>query len=219
MKLRPPTGWTLVALVVAIAFLSGTIGWRVGQTEPRPATGSAQIGFLYDMIDHHAQAIHMSAIELAEGADRSVKVFAEEIHRFQSYETGLMERLLDERGHSRYDVPEQAMGWMGDPVARDEMPGLASVAEIDGLQHAGGDTDAWFVALMVDHHAAGVQMAEAAAEKTSDGDVRRIALQMAKAQRSEIDELLRAADRAGLDVPPPGVTWDVYGGEEMSHHG
>lgn len=217
-RFRAPSRSQLVAIVLALCFLSGVIGWRVGQGSAA-SKDSADVGFLFDMISHHEQAVNMAAIELFNGRDHGVEVFAEEIHRFQSYEIGLMERHLDRLGFTRYQVPEEAMAWMGDPVARDSMPGLASEAEMDGLRDAGADTDAWFVTLMIDHHAGGAAMAEAAAEQADDPGVRELAERMAKAQRYEIGEMLAAAERAGIQVPVRGATWDVYGVEASEHHG
>jgi uncharacterized protein (DUF305 family) len=209
MQFGRPTTAQLLALVVAVAFVSGVVGWRLAQPV-HPSKGSADVGFLYDMIDHHTQAIAMASIELADGTSTDVKSFADEIHRFQSYEIGLMERLLAEQGYTRYEAPTEAMAWMGHHgMARDEMPGLASEAEMKGLRAAGDDTDAWFIALMIDHHAGGADMADAAAHAAKNDVVRALAERMAKVQRQEIDELVSAAERAHLTIPPPGVSWDV----------
>ena len=216
-RLSRPTTPQLVALVVALCLLAGIVGWRVGRGFP-PSSGSPEVGFLHDMISHHEQAIVMSQLELANGSERGVRVFADEIMRFQSYEIGLMERLLEEWGHTRYDAPDEAMSWMGDPVARDQMPGLASKPELQSMRDAGDRTDAWFVALMVDHHAGGVAMIDGVLDHAS-GDLLELAQRMRKAQASEIGELLAAADRAGLSVPPPGATWDVYGVDGAHGHG
>ena len=212
-----PSPMQLLALVVALCFVSGAVGWRIGQGRDADR-GSADVGFLFDMISHHEQAINMSSIELLNGSVLDVKRFAEEIHRFQSYEIGLMERLLDRLGYTRYEAPATAMSWMGAGVPRAEMPGLASDDEMDRLR-AGTDVDAWFVTLMVDHHAGGAAMAEVAAERADDDDVRELATRMARIQRAEIAELLAAAKRAGLQVPVAGATWDVYGVDAPAHGG
>ena len=217
MRITRPTGVQLVALVIVLCFLAGVVGWRVGRGFP-PDDDSAVVGFLHDMISHHEQAIVMSQIELANGTVRDVQTFADEIIRFQSYEIGLMERMLEEWGHTRYDAPKLAMQWMGDPVPRDAMPGLATGNEMAGLRDARTDTDAWFTALMVDHHAGGVAMIDGVLDDAS-GDLRALAERMRKAQDSEIGELLAAAERAQLDVPPDGVEWDVYGAADAHGHG
>lgn len=203
-----PTGWTLAALIVALCFLAGVVGWRVGQGSP-PARDSADVGFLYDMIHHHNQAVTMARIELFDGQVLDVKTFADEVARLQSLEVGLMMQKLNEFGFAVEDVPDGAMGWMGHTVARDEMPGLASDDELE-LLRSGENVDAVFLALMADHHAGAVDMAERATRQADDEDVRLLAERMAKSQRFEIRELLAAADRANLDRTPGGVTVDQY---------
>ena len=204
-----PTGWTLVALIVAMSFLAGAVGWTVGRGRP-PAESSADVGFLQDMRTHHENAITLSQIELANGSEAGAKVFADEIMRFQSYEIGLMDRMAIEWGYRPEDRPDEAMGWMGHPVRVEDMPGVATPDELDGLRGAGAETDAVFIALMVDHHAAGIEMAEAALAKADDADVRELAGRIARTQRLEIAEMTAAAQRLGLDPAPDGVDFDVY---------
>jgi uncharacterized protein (DUF305 family) len=207
---QPPTGLTLVALVLALCFLAGAAGWYL-RTDRPPGRDSVDVGFLYDMIAHHEQAIELSQIELFAGENRDAMQFAEEILRFQSYEIGLMDQMLEAWGHAREEAPTTAMAWMGHATPVAEMPGMASPTELDRLRDAEGtDTDAVFLALMADHHAGGVGMAEAAAAEASDGDVRALAERIARAQRFEIEELVAAAVRGGLDRTPDGVEVSLY---------
>jgi uncharacterized protein (DUF305 family) len=193
-----PRGKTLLALIAALCFVAGAAGWAIGRGV-NPGEGDRRVVFLRQMIAHHQQAIAMSQVQLLDGEHREVSVFAEEILRFQAYEIGLMDRFLAELGHGRDDEGHR------------HMPGMASAEEMaDLLDAEGDDVDARFVALMVDHHAAGVQMAESVATDREDNTVGGLAARMAIAQRSEISELLRVAEQVGLDVPPEGVEWDVY---------
>ena len=209
--MEPPRGWTLVALVVALCFLSAVVGWRLNEDD-RPGSGSADVGFLLDMVEHHQQATTIARIQLADGSRGDVGHFAEEIDRFQSYEIGLMDRMLEEWGYFIEERRESVMGWMGEPVPLADMPGLAREAEIERLRDAppGAETDALFLALMIDHHAGAVGMAEAAVSRADDEDVIALARQMAKAQRFEIRELVALAERNDLDLTPAGVTYDAY---------
>lgn len=210
-RVTAPTRPQLIALIAALCFVAGAAGWALGnRADGRSAVDSADVGFLFDMIRHHEQAVTMSSVELRLGDDRMALHFADEIIRFQSYEIGLMEGVLARLGYERNEAPSTAMAWMGEAVAADEMPGLASRDEIAGLRGA-PDVDAWFVALMVDHHAGGAAMAEAAARHADDPVVQQFAETMAKNQRFEITEMLREAGRSRLEVPPQGVTWEVHG--------
>lgn len=202
-----PRGWTAVALVVALCFLAWALGWNLGRGRP-PARDSADVGFLYDMVAHHTQAVEMARVELLEGEEPSVKVFAEEILRFQSYEIGVMDRMLDEWGYDLENPPETAMGWMGHATTAETMPGMATGEELEALRE--GQTDAIFLALMADHHAGGVAMAEAGIREVDDAEVRALAERIARSQRFEIRELLAAAASAGLDRSPAGIDIELY---------
>ena len=62
-------------------------------------------------------------------------------------------------------TPNVAMQWMGEPVPQDAMPGMATPAEMQELAAARGlQLDDLFTALMINHHAGGLHMAEHAAE-------------------------------------------------------
>lgn len=206
-RIGRPRGWTAVALVIALCFLAWALGWNLGRGRP-PARDSADVGFLYDMVAHHTQAVEMARVELLEGEEPSVKVFAEEILRFQSYEIGVMDRMLDEWGYDLENPPDSAMAWMGHATTAEDMPGMATDDELEALRE--GDTDAVFLALMADHHAGGVAMAEAGVREVDDAEVRALAERIASSQRFEIRELIAAATSAGLDRSPAGVDIEFY---------
>lgn len=197
-RLTPPSGWTLVALVLALAFLVGTVGWTVGRGRT-PSKGSADVAFLYDMIRHHESAIEMSWAEVRNGSDESVKVFAREIIQFQSYEIGLMDARLQQWGYTRESPPATAMAWMGHGMKPEDMPGLPSAADLERLRtERGPSVDARYIALMMAHHTGGSAMAQAAAERADNGFVKKLARRMATNQRVEITEMEAARRRASL---------------------
>ena len=193
----------LVAGGLALLLIAAVIGYTVGRGRP-PGRDSVDVGFLYDMITHHEQAQYMANLELVNGTEEAVQVFAREILRFQSFEIGLMQAYLEEWGYAREDAPDRAMGWMGHPVARDAMPGMATEAQLGRLLQARGrDADALFVELMKTHHRGGIEMAAFASTRASDERVRALAARVAKNQRLEIGELEAARQRVGL-APPVG---------------
>jgi uncharacterized protein (DUF305 family) len=198
----------------ALAFLAGAFGYFLGvRSDDRPARDSADVGFLYDMTAHHLQAIEMSMIELTNGEDPIILSFARETLRGQSREMGLMQMRLGTWGHDPGDPPETAMAWMGMATTAADMPGMASPAELDALSSAeGAEADALFVALMQDHHAGGVAMARAAAERAEDDWVAETAAKMADVQAHEIVDLENARVQAGLAADPPGFVPDVMSG-------
>jgi uncharacterized protein (DUF305 family) len=194
-RLVPASVPQTLALALVFAFLGGAIAFFAGERSDRPpAADSVDVGFLFDMVHHHQQAVELSFAQLDAGSPDAAGAFAREILYFQSYEIGLMDRQLRGWGYSLDDRPERAMTWMGMGTGRDEMPGMASADELDALRDADDpeQADALFFALMRDHHLGGIAMAEHAAEDASDPFVRLLATRMADNQRSEVREMDRA---------------------------
>ncbi len=218
----PRTWLALAGLVGAFAFLGAAITYFVMARDERPPDeSSADVGFLQDMLDHHEQALTLSVWELQNGTIPAAQTFAREVLQQQSWEMGQMERQLDQWGYARQDRADTAMDWMGMATAPDEMPGLASDAELKALREAEGlEADALFMALLEDHHRGGVSMAAAAAEQASDPWVRDLAGRMARNQAIEIKEMQAARARTDLDAAPdgyePGPFPDHGDGGEMS---
>ncbi|MGH9224288.1 MAG: DUF305 domain-containing protein [Acidimicrobiales bacterium] len=202
---RSPDGvawWRLSArqaiALAALCFLAAAGGYALG-TPRRPTEGSADVGFLRDMIVHHDQAVVMAAIALDKGTEPLVRTFAKEIVILQRYEIGIMDAYLARWGYERESGEGTAMAWMGVPVPPDEMPGLASPVQMGALREAGGrGADRLFLELMREHHRGGADMAAAAASRARDGRVRDLASAMARNQRIEINEMEAARQRLGL---------------------
>ena len=220
-----PTGATLVALVLALCFLAGSSGWALARLDRARELDDASVGFLRDMRSHHEGALTLARTRLGGTGEARVREHAEEVLRFQSYETGVMDTVLRVSGVRPEDRPDEAMGWMMEmpegadmpegmahAVPVESMPGLASDEELRLLGGAGARADEVFIALMIDHHAAGVAMAEAAVALVGDDDVRELARRLVRSQEIEIFEMARTAERFGFDLAPPGVEHDVFDG-------
>ena len=192
-------------MLVVLAVAAG--GFVVGRATADgaggvPAAGSAEVGFVDDMIDHHEQAVLMSSLALrpSAGASSAVRDVAIGITAMQRYEIGLMEGWLREWGVRRGGVGRMAMTWMGHGTPVAEMPGMASAADLQRLTSATGrDFDELFFDLMREHHEGGMHMGEEAAKRADDADVKWLANLMTRNQRREIREMeaIREALRAG----------------------
>lgn len=181
----------MAGLVAALLFLAGCVGYLIGTlTAPAPASSAVDIGFLQDMVDHHDQAVWLSALALGGSEDRFVRQAATEVIAFQRYEMGLMTALLAQRGEGRGESDRMTMIWMDHPpVPVVEMPGMASEAEIAELELLEGDDfDIRFLELLVRHHRGGLHMADIAADEAAAATVRELAAAMARNQRIEIAE-------------------------------
>src|SRR5688572_12897355 len=117
----------VVGLVVAVALAAGAVGYAAGsRLDDVPSRDSVDVGFLWDMLAHHEQAIVMSQYQIAQGVEPRVSHFAREIVQSQSYEIGLMEAYLERfRQPRERPDPDNAMAWMGHATSIDEMPGMA----------------------------------------------------------------------------------------------
>lgn len=190
----------VVVLVLACAFLGGAAGYLLGVRTTGPPDGAIDTGFLQDMIVHHEQAVSMASVASASASDDYVAHMAREVLIEQRYEIGLMDGYLYARGEGRGDANRSAMEWMGHATALDEMPGLATPAQLRALGDAGPDeTNTMFLELMIAHHRAGVDMAEFAARSAEDPAVRQLGEVMARVQRQEIREYeLKPGDLGSL---------------------
>lgn len=190
------TGWARpLALLAALAFLAGTIGYAVG-TNVGPPSSQVDEGFLQDMSDHHEQARTMAILATEHATDPVVRNFAREVIIFQQYELGLMSAYLADRGLVRADADRLAMEWMGMPTPVAEMPGMATEEQLAAQAEARGvDADIAFLELMIEHHKGGLHMSEDAKVRAEDPKVRALAEAMANVQAGEINEYQSALDR------------------------
>ena len=185
-----PARWQVVALVVALCFLAGVVGWWLNKPDDE-SFSKVDVGFLTDMETHHNGAINMSFDYLDRSHDPVVKHFAQEIISSQSQELASMNSYLNRAGGAAVAGDGSvAMAWMGHPVRPADMPGMPTKAELAQLDESSGlQADDLFTHLMIRHHAGGIAMAEYAAEHGEHSGVRDLARTMAKVQRTEINEM------------------------------
>jgi uncharacterized protein (DUF305 family) len=156
------------------------------------------------MTTHHQQAISMALEYVRYGDDSRLLQMAREITTYQSAEIGMMNEYLAQWGQDG-NQPAKAMDWMGPPLERTEMPGLATREQMAALNSArGAELDEMFTALMINHHAGGMHMAANAANNATNENTRRWAAAMDDGQRGEISEMNQWRTRHGFAtiVPP-----------------
>ncbi len=199
---RGLSGLQIGILVVAFCFLAGAVGFVVGERQESDPLSATDVGFMQDMSYHHEQAVQMSLLLLdKEGIDRTLRSFAQEIIIDQRFEQGVYNATLDRLGHP-VSAGDTVMGWMGEPVAAEDMPGLATEEQMDALRAAEGDeAAALWIAMMSEHHLAGLHMADYEARHGSDATTVNMAKATVKNQRSEIIDLARYRENAGLPIP------------------
>ncbi|MFH8519245.1 DUF305 domain-containing protein [Streptomyces gelaticus] len=111
---------------------------------------SADYRYAQMMIQHHAQALELTALVPSRSGSSSVKRLAERITASQQPEIGAMEGWLTHHGgHRQKSAHDHAA-----------MPGMATPAQLKELREADGAAfDKLFLALMITHHQGAITMA------------------------------------------------------------
>lgn len=110
----------------------------------------ADVRFMQGMIAHHGQAIYMSRLATARGANPRVLKFANKIDQSQQAEIRLMQGWL---GANHQSVPD------ADSWRTMSMPGMLTPAQLAQLDAARGvDFDRAFLIMMIQHHTGALRM-------------------------------------------------------------
>ena len=110
----------------------------------------ADVEFMQGMIAHHAQAIYMSRMAQAHGANPRVLRLATKIDQSQVAEIRIMQEWLTRNGQAAPDTSS----WRSM-----HMPGMLTMAQLDSLDATTGATfDRAYLRLMIQHHEGALQM-------------------------------------------------------------
>lgn len=188
-----------LAAVVLIAIIAGAVAWYLWPQTP--GEDSAEAGFLRDMSVHHDQAVEMALITRDRTQETQLHALATDIVLNQQGQIGMMNGWLLEWDLSPTGE-EPAIAWMGHPT-EGRMPGMASPEEIRQLRDLPlAEAEVLFLRLMIRHHQAGVEMAEACLDRCDDDDVRRLARSIVSAQEGEISAMQAMLAARGQEPEP-----------------
>lgn len=176
-----PIAAILLALVVILASAGAVMALR----DDDPDENSAEAGFLRDMVTHHGQAVEMSMIVYRRTTADDMVTMTYDMATTQQSQIGMMIATLDLWGLSQTGS-EPAMAWMDHPTTG-LMPGMAMSEQIAMLETLPPDeADVLLLQLMIVHHLAGVDMANALLERSDEGEARRLAERISASQDIEI---------------------------------
>jgi uncharacterized protein (DUF305 family) len=189
----------------AIAAVSFAGGFAAAPVTAVPGSTSAEAGFSRDMQQHHLQAVEMSMILLDRTEDPELRMLAEDIATAQQHQAGQMYAWLSVWGVPQA-APEPSMTWMTRPtlegashnhtgaptepahVPGGPMPGMATPEQLAELKSLTGvPAERLYLQLMITHHIAGVEMAQAILDRSTNRAVTDLARGMVAVQQSEID--------------------------------
>jgi uncharacterized protein (DUF305 family) len=131
------------------------------------AYNSSDAEFVRMMIPHHEQAVEMAALASTRAADPRIRAIAKRIQAAQGPEIGVLRAWLTARGLAE--------------STHDHQPALASAR--------GAAFDRMFVAAMIAHHQAAVDMAKSVLATGRNGQVEELATAIATEQSAEIARL------------------------------
>lgn len=130
---------------------AGMPGMSMPVTIPQGANYTeADVRFMQGMIAHHAQAIFMSRMAVAHGANPRVLKFANKIDQSQVAEIRLMQEWLLANSQTAPDTSS----WR-----TMSMPGMLTVEQLKALDGSkDADFDKQFLTLMIQHHNGALKM-------------------------------------------------------------
>lgn len=149
MQLRP----LLVALTIGLArpaLAQHSMGMGHIHVPDGAPYVAADVEFMQGMIAHHGQAIHMSRMAEAHGANPRLLRLATKIDQSQVAEIRIMQAWLRSNGQ---EAPDSS-SWRNMM-----MPGMLTAAQLQELDKAKGVTfDRAFLQLMIQHHEGALKM-------------------------------------------------------------
>ena len=152
----------------------------------------ADVRFMQGMIAHHAQAIHMSRMAAAHGANPRVLRFANKVDQSQIAEIRLMQDWLRRNGQTAPDTSS----WR-----TMQMPGMLTAEQLAALDAAkGGEFDRTFLTLMIQHHEGALKMVAdlfATPQAAQDVDVSVFANDVQTVQTAEIGAMQAMLSQLG----------------------
>lgn len=141
---------------------------------------SADVRYVRRMIQHHGQALEMTALVPTRSRSAAVKRLAARITAAQQPEIGAMEGWLTRHGRA---------GRSGEHD-HGAMPGMATAGQLEALRAArGGAFDQLFLKLMITHHQGAITMATEVLSEGNNVQVEEMAGDVVAQQTTEIDRM------------------------------
>ncbi|QKJ18206.1 DUF305 domain-containing protein [Microbacterium hominis] len=119
-----------------------------------PEHVEADVVFIRDMLEHHAQALVMTGLVPDNSDDPDLALLAERMQLSQDAEMDQLEKWLQDRGEAVRD-PD------GHGHSAEDMPGMLTDAQLAELEAAdGAEFDLLFLEYMIQHHEGAIAMVQ-----------------------------------------------------------
>ena len=172
----------------------------------RPA-GNADHDFAHMMMAHHRGAVEMSALELKEGKDATLRAMAEKISADQKKEIQALEAIA-----TRLDGAPTTYK-PADPADPFTSKMNVSMAGMMSMGPPSGNVDLDYAMLMVPHHQSAVDMAKAELAHGRDTKLKAMAQEMITAQEKEIGQFKEWQAKNGGKMSGSAATYECPMGD------
>ena len=149
----------------------------------------ADVTFASMMIPHHAQAVSMADMALAQATNPKVKALAPKIKAAQGPEIELMSGWLTGWG-APVPAADGGSDMSGMEGMGDQTGGMMSDKEMTALKSATGSAfDRMWLQMMVKHHQGALDMAKTALDQGANPEAKKLAKSIIDSQSAEIAEM------------------------------
>ncbi|WSZ44873.1 DUF305 domain-containing protein [Streptomyces sp. NBC_00190] len=156
---------------------------QAAKEKPDDSPNAADHAYAQNMIEHHRQALTMSALAPDRASADGVRRLAERITAAQQPEIAAMEKWL-----TLHPAPSAPVG--GHAHDHGAMPGMATEQQLKELSDArGADFDRLFLKLMTAHHEGALKMAGEALTGGNNVAVEEMATEVVATQSAEIHRM------------------------------
>jgi uncharacterized protein (DUF305 family) len=174
------------------------------------SAGNTDHDFAHMMMAHHQGAVEMSALELKEGKDATLRAMAQKISDDQQKEIKDLEAIATrlDGAPTNYKPQDPA-----DPFTS------KMKSSMDGMMNMGqptGNVDADYALMMVPHHQSAVDMAKAEVAHGRDTKLKEMAQGMIDAQQKEIQQFKDWQAKNGGKMKPTAAVYECPMGCEGS---
>jgi len=156
-----------------------TMHAMMSRMQAMPPTNDPEVDFPKMMIMHHQGAINMGNVLIQEGKNDSLKRFAQKMVTAQQMEIQDMNNILTTVTVNN-SVPA---------FTKEQMDHMMKMDQIADIQLITGDLDNDFATLMIQHHNAAIENAEAYLMYGNPDGLKVMAMKMIDDQKKEIKEL------------------------------
>lgn len=165
------------------AGMMGAMNTMMAKMNAVKMAGNTDHDFAHMMMAHHQGAVEMSALELKEGKDATLRAMAEKISADQKKEIKDLEAFATrlDGAPTNYKPQDPA-----DPFTSQMKSSMDDMMK--NLGQPSGNVDLDYAAMMVPHHQSAVDMAKAEVAHGRDTKLKEMAQQMIDAQQTEIQQ-------------------------------